>query len=270
MKIELGGQQVHVSLDGPEAAPVVTLSHSLAAHLDMWRPQMAALTSRFRVLRYDVRGHGHSPMPSGMPTIADLAEDVRKLLGVLGIRRTHFVGLSMGGMIGQQLAIRYPDLLESLVLADTLSAYGPEHQAMWQGRIDAASGPAGMEPLVEPTVTRWFTEAFRLANPQVMDWVRGMIRATSREGFTGCCHALMALDLTASLPEVRVPTLVLVGRQDPTTPVAGAEVIARAIPNARLVIIDDAAHIANVEQPDVFGRLVLQFLSESRVSSRTP
>jgi 3-oxoadipate enol-lactonase len=232
----------------------------------MWRPQLAALIGHFRVLRYDVRGHGGSSMPPRIPDIATLAEDIRRLLDVLGIRRTHFVGLSMGGMIGQQLAIAHPEYIESLVLADTLSSYSDGHRPMWQGRIDAASGVDGMEPLVEPTIQRWFTEPFRLANPAVMDWVRGMIRTTQTQGFIGCCHALMALDLTDQLPMITAPALVMVGRQDPTTPVAGAEVIAKAIPRARLVVIENAAHIANVEQPEVFTHHLLDFLLE-RVKS---
>ena len=266
MQVEVGGKPVNVAWDGPEGAPVVILSHSLAAHLDMWRPQMAALSERFRVLRYDVRGHGGTPLPAGDVTLPDLAADVRGLMAALGVARAHFVGLSMGGMIGQQLAVDHPDLIESLVLADTLSVYGPDKQAMWQERIDAASGPEGMEPLVEPTIHRWFTEPFRLSHPDVMDWVRGMIRATSPEGFIGCCRALMALDLTSRLPDVQIPTLVLVGRQDPTTPVSGSEVIANALPDARLVVIEDAAHISNVEQPEAFTRRLMSFLTERTAS----
>ena len=262
MQVEVDGLSIRALLEGPEAAPIITLSHSLAAHLDMWRPQMAALVEHFRVLRYDVRGHGGSSMPARMPDIADLADDIRRLLDTLGIRRTHFVGLSMGGMIGQQLAVTHPEYIESLVLADTLSAYGDHHRPMWQGRIDAAGTGAGMEPLVEPTIQRWFTEPFRRANPATMDWIRGMIRVTPPRGFIGCCHALMALNLTDQLPGITAPTLVMVGRQDPTTPVAGAELIAKAIPHARLVIIEDAAHIANVEQPEVFTQHLLDFLLE--------
>ncbi|CAH1666029.1 3-oxoadipate enol-lactonase [Chelatococcus asaccharovorans] len=264
MQVDVDGLSIKALLEGPETAPVVTLSHSLAAHLDMWRPQMAALVEHFRVLRYDVRGHGGSSMPAGMPDIADLADDIRRLLDYLGISRTHFVGLSMGGMIGQQLAIAHPEYIESLVLADTLSAYGEEHRAMWQARIDAAMTGAGMEPLVEPTIQRWFTEPFRRTNPAAMDWIRSMIRATPPQGFIGCCHALMALNLTDQLPAITAPTLVMVGRQDPTTPVAGAALIAAAISHARLVIIEDAAHIANVEQPEVFTHHLLDFLLEQR------
>jgi len=269
MQIDIDGLSTRVELDGPADAPVVMLSHSLALDLDMWRPQMAALAARYRVLRYDTRGHGGSAPPAAPFGLADLAADVRAILARLGIARVHFVGLSMGGMIGQQLAVDHPDLLDSLVLANTLSAYGPQAAPMWQGRIDAAGGPQGMAPIVEPTVARWFTEPFRAAgNAATLDWVRGMIRRTSVAGYVECCRALMRLDLTARLPAVRTPTLVLAGRQDPSTPVAGAEVIAAAVPSARLAVIENAAHISNIEQAGVFTGLLTDFLSEQ--SGRPP
>jgi 3-oxoadipate enol-lactonase len=181
------------------------------------------------VLRYDTRGHGGSDAPPGPYSLRELAEDVRGLLAALGIARTHFVGLSMGGMIGQQLAILHPELFGSLVLADTLSAYPPAARSMWEERIAAASGPEGMEPLVEPTCTRWFTQPFRAAQPDTIAWIRTQIRGTPPAGFIGCCRALMELNLTDRLPELDIPTLIMVGRQDPTTTVAGSEVIHRAI-----------------------------------------
>jgi len=168
----------------------------------------------------------------------------------------------MGGMIGQLLALREPERLASLVLADTLAVYRPEARAMWQERIDVASGLDGMEPLVEPTLTRWFTAPFKAGRPDVLEEVAAMIRATPPCGFIGCCRALMGLDLIERLPEIRLPVLVMVGREDPTTPVAGAEAIAAAIPGARLIVIEDAAHISNLEQPATFNRALLSFLDE--------
>ena len=261
-QIRAGGLHVHYRLDGPEGAPLVTLSHSLAAHLGMWRPQVDALVRRYRILRYDVRGHGGTAAPDGPYTLEQLSADLAALLDALGIERTHLVGLSMGGMIGQLLALREPGRLVSLVLAETLAVYRPEARAMWQERIDAASGPDGMEPLVEPTLTRWFTAPFKASRPKVMEEVAAMIGATPPRGFIGCCRALMELDLIGRLPEIRLPTLVVVGRQDPTTPVAGAEAIADAIPGARLVVIEDAAHISNLEQPETFNAALLSFLDE--------
>lgn len=133
---------------------------------------------------------------------------------------------------------------------------------MWQERIDAASGLDGIEPLVEPTLTRWFTAPFKAKRPDVMDEVAAMIRATPPRGFIGCCRALMELNLIDRLPEIHLPTLVMVGREDPTTPVGGAEAIASSIPGARLVVIEDAAHIANLEQPAAFNRALLSLLDE--------
>lgn len=266
---QLRGVRLAYRLDGPKNAPVVMLSNSLMSSWTMWDPQREALTRDWQVLRYDTRGHGQSETPPGPYSIEAMADDAARLIEHAGFDDVHFVGLSMGGMIGQQLAVDHPDLLDSLVLANTLSAYGPQAAPMWQGRIDAAGGPQGMAPIVEPTVARWFTEPFRAAgNAATLDWVRGMIRRTSVAGYVECCRALMRLDLTARLPAVRTPTLVLAGRQDPSTPVAGAEVIAAAVPGARLAVIENAAHISNIEQAGVFTGLLTDFLSEQ--SGRPP
>ena len=263
MRTEVNGIGVNYVIEGPANAPVVTLGHSLATNLEMWAPQMAALTERHQVLRYDTRGHGGTDAPPGPYTLDLLAEDLRALLAALGIDRTHYVGLSMGGMVGQQLAVRHADVFRSLVLADTLSCYPPEAMAVWDDRIQAASGPDGLEPLVEPTIERWFTRPFRRGNHQILDGVRRQIRATAPQGYIGCCHALKHLNLTEALSAVRLPTLVLVGRQDSTTPVAGAEVIRDALADAELVVIEDAAHISNIEQPEVFGRALTDFLGRA-------
>ena len=264
MQIDIRGLSTRIELDGPPDADVVMLSHSLALDLDMWEPQFAALTANYRVLRYDTRGHGATQAPAAPFTLSDLADDVRLILEHLKIARVHFVGLSMGGMIGQELAVRHPQLLSSLVLANTLSAYGPEAMPMWQGRIDAASGPEGIEPLVEPTVERWFTQAYRQGHADTLDRVRALIRRTSVAGSQECCRALMKLNLTARLHALQIPTLVIAGRQDPSTPVAGAEVMADAIPGARLEVIENAAHISNIEQARVFTGLLTDFLDSRR------
>jgi 3-oxoadipate enol-lactonase len=261
MQTSINGLSTRIELDGPPGAEVVMLSHSLALDLDMWKPQLAALTAGYRVLRYDTRGHGHTQAPALSFTLRDLADDVRLILEHLRIPRVHFVGLSMGGMIGQELALRHPGLISSLVLSNTLSAYGPEAMPMWQGRIDAASGPEGIEPLVEPTVARWFTEPYRRSQAGTLDWIRTLIRRTSVPGYIECCRALMKLNLTAELHALRIPTLVIAGRQDPSTPVAGGEVLAAAIPGARLAVIENAAHISNVEQAQVFTDLLTGFLA---------
>jgi 3-oxoadipate enol-lactonase len=260
MKVTANGIVTNYTLDGPASAPVVTLSHSLATDLSMWDPQMAALTARFRVLRYDTRGHGGTDAPAGAYSLDQLAEDARQLLAALGIARTHWVGLSMGGMIGQTLALRAPELFASLSLCDTSSRVPAEARPTWMERIGTA-GSQGMEPLVEPTIGRWFTPAFRDGQKEVVDRVRGMIRATPPRGYAGCCHAISQLDLTDRLGAITCPTLVIVGKEDQGTPVAASEAIRDRIQGAELVVLDSAAHLSNVEQAEAFTQALVGFLS---------
>ena len=220
-RITVNGIGVQYELDGPPDAPVVTLSHSLATDLGMWEPQMAALIPRFRVLRYDTRGHGGTDAPPGPYSLDGLAEDARALLTALGVERTHFVGLSMGGMIGQTLALAHPEMLRSLVLSDTAGAVSRESWPLWDERVETAR-TAGMEAHVEPTLARWFTRGFIDAHPPVIDAVRDMIRSTPVEGYAGCAEAIKRLDLLERLPAITTPTLVLVGDQDPGTPPGGS------------------------------------------------
>ncbi len=259
MKVTANGIRINYTLDGPPAAPVVTLSHSLATDLSMWDPQLPPLTSRYRVLRYDTRGHGGTDAPAAAYTIEELAEDVRALLRVLGIPRTHFVGLSMGGMIGQTLALTTPELLASLALCDTSSRVPVEAKPVWEDRIRTAE-TRGMEPLVEPTLGRWFTAPFRVTGGDVVEHVRSMIRRTSPAGYVGCCHAIAALDLTERLGAIRLPTLIIVGEEDQGTPVAASRTIHERISGSELAILKSASHLSNLEQPEEFTRTLTAFL----------
>ena len=259
MKISANGISMNYTLDGPASAPVVTLSHSLATDLSMWDPQMKALTARYRVLRYDTRGHGSTDAPAGAYSLDQLAEDARALLRALGIARTHWIGLSMGGMIGQTLALATPDLFLSLGLCDTSSRVPAEAKPQWQERIKTAE-TQGMEPLVEPTIGRWFTAPFREQRKDVVDRVRAMIRATNPRGYAGCCHAISALDLTDRIAAITLPTLIVVGEEDPGTPVAASRTIQERIAGSRLEIIPSAAHLSNMEQPEPFTAAVTSFL----------
>ncbi|MCX5733935.1 MAG: 3-oxoadipate enol-lactonase [candidate division NC10 bacterium] len=259
MKLTANGIGIHYTLNGPAGAPVVTLSHSLATNLAMWEPQVAALASKFRVLRYDTRGHGGTDAPAGAYALEQLAEDARALLGELGIERTHFVGLSMGGMIGQTLALKHPEIFRSLVLCDTSSRVPAEARPMWDERIRTAE-TQGMEPLVEGTIARWFTPSYIAGHPEVVDPVRAMIRQTPPKGFAGCGHAIKMLDLTDQLPRIGTPTQVVVGEDDPGTPVAASRVIHERIRGSELVILPSAAHLSNIEQPEAFTHAVLAFL----------
>ena len=260
MKVLVNGNQVHYELEGPSSAPVVLLAHSLATNLAMWEPQVKMLAENFRVLRYDALGHGGTEVPAGPYSLDRLATQVVGLLGALGMERVHFMGLSMGGMIAQLLAIRAPRKLASLLLCDTTSRIPPESLALWQERIRIAE-TEGMEPLVEPTIGRWFTPPFRTAHPDVIDRVRAMIRATPPSGYSGCCHAVSRLDLTAELRTIHSPTLIIAGEEDPSTPLEASRTIQGQISGSELVIIPSASHLSNLEQSEAFNQAVTSFLA---------
>lgn len=261
MKIQANGITMHCELEGPGSAPVVTLSHSLATDLSMWDSQAALLkSSGFRVLRYDTRGHGGTDAPEGPYTLEQLAEDVQTLLQVLGIRKTHFVGLSMGGMIAQVLALKHPDTLHSLVLCDTSSRIPEEALPVWEERIQTAQ-TQGMAPHVEPTMERWFTASFRRKPLPILDRIRRMILSTPVQGYIGCSQAIMGLNLTERLEEIALPTLVVVGEEDPGTPVSASRAIHEKIKGSELVILASAAHLSNIEQEQAFNAAVLDFLN---------
>ena len=257
MHARIADIDVHYEVTGQ--GPWLTLSHSLAVHLGMWAPQVQALSQHFTVLRYDTRGHGNTSAPPAPYTLDRLADDAHGLLQHLGIARTHWLGLSMGGMIGQTLAIRYPEVLDRVVLADTTGHVPPAGAAMWADRVRIARNE-GLQALVQPTLSRWFTEPFRQAQPGLMEQVGAMIRDTSVEGYAGCCAAIATTDTLAALATQRSPALVIVGDQDAATPPAAAEAIARHWPGAKRVVLADASHLSNLEQPAAFNEAVLAFL----------
>ncbi|MBZ5499224.1 MAG: 3-oxoadipate enol-lactonase [Acidobacteriia bacterium] len=259
MKITVHGNQVNYRLDGPPSAPVIMLSHSLATNLTAWDPQVDALTRSFRVLCYDTLGHGGTDVRPGPYTLDQLAGQAGGLLDALGIERVHFLGLSMGGMIGQTLALMRPQSLTSLILCGASSRIPPEAQPLWQERIKIAESE-GMAPLIEPTIGRWFTPSFRATHAEVVERVRGMIRATSPLGYSACCHAIAALNLTARIHTIRIPTLLIVGEQDQGMPVAVSRAIHDEIAGSELVILPSASHLSNLEQTVAFNLAVTSYL----------
>jgi 3-oxoadipate enol-lactonase len=260
-KARVGSLQIAYRIE-PGAAPGrpwLVFSHSLAADHTMWAPQVAAFAAHFNVLRYDTRGHGASDVPAPPYTLEQLADDLRGLLDTVGIERCHFVGLSLGGMIGQMAALRHPRRFESLVLADTTSRYPAQMQPVWEERIAAVKGPHGMAAVAAATLERWFTASFRARDPDTVARIGAQIRATPVNGYIGCARAIMALNLTARLSAIAVPVLVVVGEDDAGTPPAMAEEIVRAIDGARLVRIAQAAHLSNLEQPQRFNAALRSF-----------
>ncbi|MCI3951421.1 MAG: Alpha/beta hydrolase fold, partial [Burkholderiales bacterium] len=245
--------------------PWVTMSHSLACNLGMWDEQVALLSRKYTVLRYDTRGHGQTSAPSGEYTLDQLADDAKALLDALGVRRTHWVGLSMGGMIGQTFALKYPGIFESMVLADTTSRRAPDAEKLWGERILIAR-EKGMEPLVESTLARWFTGSYLNTHKAVVARIAKGIRATPVAGYTGCCEAIAKIDVTDRLKEIRCPALIIVGEQDMGTPPAMARAIHENLPGSELKIIPSAAHLSNIEQAQTFNDTVAGFLD--RVAAR--
>jgi 3-oxoadipate enol-lactonase len=259
--MEANGIRLYYELTGPAEAPVVMLSNSLGTRLEMWDPQMQALTERYRVLRYDSRGHGRSDAPEGPYTIDMLANDALGLLDALDIERAHFCGLSKGGMVGQVLGANHGDRLITLALCST-SSHMPARE-MWEDRIRVAT-EQGMAALADGVIERWFTEPFRREPSIAVDRVRQMILETPAHGYAACCAAIRDMDLRELIRGIRVPTLVIVGDKDPATPPQMAEQIQRRIPGARLEVVPGAAHLVNIEQDVVFDAALMSLLDRQR------
>jgi len=257
MKIGTNGIDTHYTVDGE--GPWLVFSHSLACDTRMWKPQIEAFSKRYKVLCYDTRGHGQSDAPPGAYTLEQLADDTKALFDALGITRCHWVGLSMGGMIGQTFALRYPGIFQTMTLADTTSRYPAEAMPLWQQRIDLAT-KSGMEPIVSAMLERWFTEPFRKQGAPVIAEIAEAIRSTPPQGFIGCCHAIPKINLTTRLKEIAAPTLVVVGELDPGTPPAMSQEIHAAMPGSELVLLPNAAHLSNAEQPEAFNNVLQGFL----------
>lgn len=256
--IHANGIDIHYQIEG--RGPVVTLAHSLATDLSLWDGLTAELSKDFTVLRYDARGHGRTSAPDGPYDFPTLVADLAGLLDALKIARTHFVGLSMGGMLGQHFALAAPERLDRLVLVSTSSRTPPEAGAVWDERI-ATARAQGMAAHVEATLARWFTAPYRAAHPETMARIGALVAATPVAGFAGWGAAICTLDVTDRLGAVRAPTLVVVGADDPGTPPALSRTIAAAIPGARLEIVPAASHQLVIEQAQTFRRLLADFLA---------
>ena len=257
MKAKSNGIEINYTIEGQ--GPLVVMSHSLACDRSMWDEQAQLLKANYRVLRFDTRGHGGSDAPDGAYTLDMFSEDLRGLIEGLSVENPHFVGLSMGGMIGMTFALKYPGRFRSLVLCDTSSRIPPEAGPIWEGRIKIAA-EQGMEPLVEPTLQRWFTEPFYKANKPMMSRVGQMIRDTKPTGYIGCCKAIPKIDVTNRLGAIKCPVQIIVGDQDVGTPVAMSRAIHDAIPGSELVVIPSASHLSNLEQPAAFNKALTGFL----------
>ena len=256
----VNGVDLAFRFDGRVDAPVLMMSNSLMSNLSMWNPQIEAFSESYQVLRYDTRGHGRSAAPLGPYSMGMLGEDAAALIDKLDLKQVHFCGLSMGGMVGQYLGANHSDKLKSLILCDTACAMPPA--SLWDSRILEVR-ENGTGAVAQATLERWFTKPFRKAGGMVLDKVEAMINATPVEGFTGCALAIRDMDQFSSLASIKVPTLIVVGRHDLGTPVSAAEVLHENIEGSELAIIEDAAHLCNMEQPVAFNNVVLDFLNRT-------
>ena len=261
MLINAGNRRTHFDLLGPESAAVVCLAHSLSSDSGIWAEQIPPLLGAgWRVLRIDMRGHGGSEHGAGPCTIADIAGDVVQVLDFLGIERIHFAGVSVGGMIGQQLALNHAGRLHSLLLSGTSAKAVPGPPEMWTERFAAIRAAGSVAPIADATMTRWFTDEFRPARENRWQQVWNMVANTTPEGYIAAAEAIIHFDVLDRLPEVRLPTLVVCGDDDPGTPAEGNRQIASLIPGARYQEIANARHIPMVEHPEVFSRIMLGWL----------
>ena len=261
MRLTVNGIDIACQVDGPDDGPALVLSHTLATSRAMWRAQVPIFSKRYRTISYDMRGHGESAAPDYPYSLEMLGEDVIGILDALGVERPAiFLGISIGGMIGQALALRHADRFRAVILSNTTSRTPPEAQPIWEQRIEAIRKD-GLEGQVQPTLERWLSAECRARDPDTTKWVADMIRATPAAGMIGCGRAIQKLDYTAQLPQITLPTLIIAGEKDPGTPVAASEAIHQGIKGSRLEVMSGCLHQTPIEAPDRFNRIVGDFLA---------
>lgn len=255
--LDTGAVRLHYEMEGKPSRAVLLLSNSLGTNLAMWDPQLPAFREHVRVLRYDSRGHGRSSVPDGPYSIAQMGQDVLALLDALGIERVHFCGLSLGGMVGQWLAVNAPYRLHNLLLSNTAAKIGSAEG--WNERI-AQVERGGMQSVAAAVVDRWFTPAFQSMQPQTVERIAAMLLATSAAGYTAACAAVRDMDQRETVSHIDLPTLILYGAEDAVTPPHNAVELATAIRGAELLPLP-AAHLANLEAAAAFTQAALAFFT---------
>jgi len=254
--IDADGCPINVEIEGPERAPVLMFSNSLGTNLHMWDEQAKGLAKKFRVLRYDQRGHGKSGAPKTPYTLDRLGKDALAVLDGLKIERAHFCGLSMGGFTGMWLGRHAPKRIDKLILSNTAAKIGDP--TLWNSRILTVLGK-GMNAIVDGVIERWFTKAFREKAPQAVARIREMLMTTAPHGYAGCSAAIRDMDQRWEIGGIDLPTLIIAGLHDPATTVKDAELIESQIAGAKLVKLD-AAHLSNVEQAAQYTATIEKFL----------
>jgi 3-oxoadipate enol-lactonase len=247
-------------LDGPPGAPILVLSGSLGTDLTMWDRLLVPLRERYRTLTYDLRGHGQSGVPPGPYAMSDLGEDLLSLMDQLEIERASLCGLSIGGMISMWIAANAPERVDGLIVCCSSAHMDPE---AGYGERARAVRRDGLEPIADSVIGRWFTGRFIRENPVLVGDMRARLCAVPPEGYAGCCEAIDGMDLRGALRAIRARTLVVAGEADPATPPDHGRAIAEAVPDAELIVLPGAAHLAPVEQPEDTAALILDFLDRS-------
>jgi len=254
--LEANGAQMHYELSGPVSAPVLVFSNSLGTNIKMWTPQVEALGERYRILRYDTRGHGQSAVTPGPYSVKQLAEDVVSLLDGLKLGEVSFCGLSMGGMVGMTLALRVPERIRKVVLCCTAAKLGSTET--WNARITAVQ-KGGMAAVTDAVLERWYTPPFRATAPEQIQQTKQMLLSTPPEGYVANCEAIRDEDLRERIARIQIPTLILMGKDDPVVPLADGRFMAERIRGSQYVELP-AAHLANIEASDAFTKELATFL----------
>jgi 3-oxoadipate enol-lactonase len=257
MKARVNGIEVNYRVSGH--GPWVILSHPVSANMEIWEPQIKALAEHFSVLQYDIRGHGETQATEGLYPMVQLADDAAHLLIYLGIEKTHWIGTSLGGMIGQAFAIKYPNKVDRMVLANTTCQSAANAKDLWGERALQAE-MHGMASQIESTISRWFTKGFIENNPTIIKKVEEMIGTTSAVGYRGTSNALINFDLSAQLGSIKSKVLVIAGEHDQATALTMSQKMVSLLSKAQLVIVKDAAHISSLEQWEFFNNEVINFL----------
>lgn len=260
-----GAVELHHVLDGPAEGSPLVLSSSLGTTHAMWEPQRVALSAEHRLIRYDHRGHGSSPVPPGDYSIEELGADAIALLDRLGVSATAWCGSSLGAMVGLWLAINAPARIERLIVICS-SAHAPP-PSRWLERAAAVRAAGSTAAVADAVLERWFTPNFAKASPEAVEPAAAMLRATPAEGYAGCCAVVAGLDLRAGLPRIAAPTLVISAAQDAALPPEHGRAIADAIPGSRFELIAQAAHLASIERADLINQLVAEYLAGASLAA---
>ncbi|HUS98454.1 MAG TPA: alpha/beta fold hydrolase [Hyphomicrobiaceae bacterium] len=265
MLINTKNRRLYYDLSGPADGPVVCFTHSLSSDGGMWAEQMPVLLAAgYRVLRLDMRGHGGSDPVAGDYTMAELADDVALALDFHGLDKVHYIGLSIGGMIGQAFALAHGHRLNSAMWCDTAPATPPGGKEAWAPRIEVVTKAGSLAPLADGTMERWFTDAFKPRNPARWKEIHATIQGTTSAGFLGCAAAILNFDFVPQLPSVKTPVLVVCGADDQGTPPEGNRQIASLVPGGRYEEIANARHFPNAEHPEIFNKLMMSWLDAHR------